>query len=127
MATNARWKKSARCTTLPASASVRSKPRRCASCATRRASAICRDSSTPRSKLRKAEAGVKAPYYGHSCFAAQVANRTLLFDPFITGNELAKAIDVRKVPADYILISHGHRSEERRVGKECRSRWSPYH
>ena len=20
-----------------------------------------------------------------------------------------------------------HRSEERRVGKECRSRWSPYH
>src|SRR5579859_5674007 len=22
---------------------------------------------------------------------------------------------------------HCHRSEERRVGKECRSRWSPYH
>src|SRR3989449_8973822 len=22
---------------------------------------------------------------------------------------------------------HGTRSEERRVGKECRSRWSPYH
>src|SRR5256885_17044070 len=22
---------------------------------------------------------------------------------------------------------HGARSEERRVGKECRSRWSPYH
>src|SRR5258708_16461923 len=22
---------------------------------------------------------------------------------------------------------HGERSEERRVGKECRSRWSPYH
>ena len=35
-----------------------------------------------------------------------------------------------------LLVSHqgekglllvGHRSEERRVGKECRSRWSPYH
>ena len=32
------------------------------------------------------------------------------------------------------IISYGkqgivikHRSEERRVGKECRSRWSPYH
>ena len=29
------------------------------------------------------------------------------------------------------LIEHGYadlpRSEERRVGKECRSRWSPYH
>ena len=26
-----------------------------------------------------------------------------------------------------ILCSHLGRSEERRVGKECRSRWSPYH
>ena len=26
-----------------------------------------------------------------------------------------------------IGIRFFHRSEERRVGKECRSRWSPYH
>ena len=26
-----------------------------------------------------------------------------------------------------IPVSQFHRSEERRVGKECRSRWSPYH
>jgi L-ascorbate metabolism protein UlaG (beta-lactamase superfamily) len=51
---------------------------------------------------------MEVTYYGHSCFAARVANRTLLFDPFISGNELAKAVDVSKVPADYILISHGH-------------------
>ena len=25
------------------------------------------------------------------------------------------------------MMSAGNRSEERRVGKECRSRWSPYH
>ena len=25
------------------------------------------------------------------------------------------------------LLLHAERSEERRVGKECRSRWSPYH
>ena len=25
------------------------------------------------------------------------------------------------------LVSEAIRSEERRVGKECRSRWSPYH
>ena len=25
------------------------------------------------------------------------------------------------------LFEHGFRSEERRVGKECSSRWSPYH
>ena len=26
-----------------------------------------------------------------------------------------------------VLVDLGGRSEERRVGKECRSRWSPYH
>ena len=26
-----------------------------------------------------------------------------------------------------LLEKNGFRSEERRVGKECRSRWSPYH
>ncbi|HLH53885.1 MAG TPA: metal-dependent hydrolase [Verrucomicrobiae bacterium] len=51
---------------------------------------------------------MKITYYGHACFTAQVAGKTLLFDPFITGNELAKDIDVQKIPADYILISHGH-------------------
>src|SRR2546430_17032596 len=25
------------------------------------------------------------------------------------------------------ILTDGNRSEERRVGKECRSRWSPYH
>ena len=29
--------------------------------------------------------------------------------------------------ADVLLESDRRRSEERRVGKECRSRWSPYH
>ena len=28
---------------------------------------------------------------------------------------------------DALNIREGERSEERRVGKECRSRWSPYH
>ena len=27
----------------------------------------------------------------------------------------------------YIIALNPNRSEERRVGKECRSRWSPYH
>ena len=26
-----------------------------------------------------------------------------------------------------VFFGKGQRSEERRVGKECRSRWSPYH
>ena len=34
-----------------------------------------------------------------------------------------KGVDLANV--EYVLINN--RSEERRVGKECRSRWSPYH
>ena len=34
----------------------------------------------------------------------------------------------RPAPADQIWVrKRNSRSEERRVGKECRSRWSPYH
>src|SRR2546422_266088 len=38
-------------------------------------------------------------------------------------------LDSRNGPQDpaHILFTSGSRSEERRVGKECRSRWSPYH
>jgi L-ascorbate metabolism protein UlaG (beta-lactamase superfamily) len=47
-------------------------------------------------------------YYGHACFAVEIGNRTLLFDPFISGNPLAAAINPQSLKADYILISHGH-------------------
>ena len=30
-------------------------------------------------------------------------------------------------PSTFMNLSGNARSEERRVGKECRSRWSPYH
>jgi len=32
-----------------------------------------------------------------------------------------------KTPLEYAMAQGHYRSEERRVGKECRSRWSPYH
>lgn len=51
---------------------------------------------------------MKVTFYGHSCFGVEVAGKHLLFDPFITPNELASSIDIEKIPADYILISHGH-------------------
>ncbi len=47
-------------------------------------------------------------YYGHSCFGVEISGKHLLFDPFITPNELAKKIDASTVKADYILVSHGH-------------------
>jgi L-ascorbate metabolism protein UlaG (beta-lactamase superfamily) len=51
---------------------------------------------------------MKITYYGHACFSAAVGGRNLLFDPFISGNPLAKNIDIKSVPADFILVSHGH-------------------
>ena len=41
-----------------------------------------------------------------------------------------RAQDIQNVPVALDIIEEipaGHRSEERRVGKECRSRWSAYH
>src|SRR2546430_2885047 len=56
------------------------------------------------------------------------------------GGALARvAVDVREkgrriaaklleaAAQDVVNVPGGFRSEERRVGKECRSRWSPYH
>ncbi len=51
---------------------------------------------------------MKVTYYGHACFSTVVGGKTLLFDPFISGNPLAKAIDVKSARADFILVSHGH-------------------
>jgi L-ascorbate metabolism protein UlaG (beta-lactamase superfamily) len=51
---------------------------------------------------------MKFTYYGHSCFSIFAGGKTLLFDPFVTPNELARAIDVDKIQADYIFASHAH-------------------
>lgn len=51
---------------------------------------------------------MKYTYYGQSCFLLETSSAKLLFDPFISGNPLAKDIDVEKIEADYILLSHGH-------------------
>ena len=44
----------------------------------------------------------------------------------ITRRDLIAQIPVRRGD-DPQIDAHLGRSEERRVGKECRSRWSPYH
>ncbi len=69
---------------------------------------------------------MKITYYGHSCLGVETGGRHLLFDPFITGNERASEVDVSAIPADFILISHGHADHiadavaiARRTGAKC--------
>ena len=57
--------------------------------------------------------------------------KTYLFGPVSTaGGDIIKKVAIGYIAADSSSADSrtgGRRSEERRVGKECRSRWSPYH
>ena len=44
-------------------------------------------------------------------------------DLVVVGNAMTRG----NPAVEYMLDARLRRSEERRVGKECRSRWSPYH
>ena len=62
---------------------------------------------------------IKLPFYPHSQILNEIRTSLGLFNnPFNLLNKNAVRINFN----DY-----RSRSEERRVGKECRSRWSPYH
>ncbi|RZS98102.1 metal-dependent hydrolase [Cecembia calidifontis] len=47
-------------------------------------------------------------YYGHSTFLVKIGDKKILFDPFISPNGKATHIDIHKIKADYVLLSHGH-------------------
>ena len=49
-----------------------------------------------------------------------------LSNPSVKLESLAP-IDYTQISSDEFETDYLCRSEERRVGKECRSRWSPYH
>lgn len=51
---------------------------------------------------------MKLTYYGHSCFHFESNGQHILVDPFITPNELAAGIDIDTIPADFVLLTHGH-------------------
>ena len=55
-----------------------------------------------------------------------VTDRISAFD-FILGTIPFKGQVLNQIAAWWFKKLDGVRSEERRVGKECRSRWSPYH
>ena len=51
---------------------------------------------------------MRVTFYGHACFKVELNNKSIVFDPFIRGNELAKNIEVAYINPDYLLLSHAH-------------------
>jgi L-ascorbate metabolism protein UlaG (beta-lactamase superfamily) len=51
---------------------------------------------------------MKITFLGHASLSIELAGINIIVDPFISGNELAKNIDIASLKADYILITHAH-------------------
>lgn len=51
---------------------------------------------------------MKITYLGHSCFLIETNGKKIIIDPFISGNELAKNIDIDAIEVNYVLLTHGH-------------------
>lgn len=49
----------------------------------------------------------KITYHGHSCFSIEENGKTVLIDPFFTGNPSAGKIP-EKIKPEIILVTHGH-------------------
>src|SRR5579871_5973117 len=50
---------------------------------------------------------IRIRWLGHACVLIEANGVNILIDPFLTGNPAA-AVKADEVPADFILISHGH-------------------
>ena len=69
-------------------------------------------------------------YEGYSVGAKGTAVGEVVFNTSMTGYQETltdPSYFGQLVMQTFPLIGNHRRSEERRVGKECRSRWSPYH
>lgn len=51
---------------------------------------------------------MKITFLGHASLQLEIADKIIIVDPFISGNELASSIDVDRLKADYILVTHAH-------------------
>ncbi len=50
---------------------------------------------------------IKVTWFGHSAFALEVGGRSVVIDPFLSGNPLAP-VTHDQLSAEIILLSHGH-------------------
>jgi len=47
-------------------------------------------------------------FLGHACLQIKTTTSTLIVDPFISANPLAKHVAVDAIEADYLLLTHAH-------------------
>ena len=78
----------------------------------------------------KAQFFIRPRKFGKSLFFSTLScyydmNRAKQFQELFGDLYIGKNPTTRK--NSYAMMEFDFRSEERRVGKECRSRWSPYH
>ena len=72
----------------------------------------------------------KTAYEIYQCdWSSDVCSSDLLYSPGQLANSSMKADNCLVIACQNLMWKNPphYRSEERRVGKECRSRWSPYH
>ena len=51
---------------------------------------------------------IKITFLGHACLQLEINDFKIIVDPFISGNPKASNININKLEADYILITHAH-------------------
>lgn len=51
---------------------------------------------------------MKITFYGHASLGIEVGGKRIIVDPYITANENANHIDIMRLKADYILVTHAH-------------------
>ena len=51
---------------------------------------------------------MKITYLGHASLGIETNGIQIIVDPFISGNELAKHINLNELKADFILLTHAH-------------------
>lgn len=51
---------------------------------------------------------MKITFLGHATMLVEMKGKKILFDPFISGNEMASNIDLNDLKVDYIFLTHGH-------------------
>src|SRR5256885_15419668 len=110
-------------TTVPTWASTPSTPA-CAAVATATCTVLAKSATRRNQPLRRCHdpylcCGPRIPQQPHLALAGLVAGDH-------RHRPAHQAVDPWCLPTGRLDADHG-RSEERRVGKECRSRWSPYH